>query len=47
MIQNYPAFAIVVTARKNPILEIAGNKINEIFKAQRNRLNTHFGIYLI
>ena len=29
-------------ARKNPILEIAENKINEIFTAQRYELNTHF-----
>ena len=34
-------------ARKNPILEIAGNKINEIFTAQRYKLNTHFGYNLI
>ena len=33
IIQNYTAFAIVVIARKSPILEIAGSKINEIFIA--------------
>ena len=30
VIQNYPTFAIVVIERKNPILEIAENQINEI-----------------
>ena len=44
LIQQYPvSFAIVVIARKNPVLEIAENKIGEIFTAQRYKLNTHFG----
>ena len=47
IIQNYPKFAIIVTARKNLKLEIAENKINEIFTAQRDKLNTHFDSNLI
>ena len=35
IIQRYPTFAIVVIARKNPILEIAENEIHDIFTAQR------------
>ena len=41
IIQSNPIFAIVVIARKNPILEIAENRINEIFTVQRYKLNTH------
>ena len=47
IIQNYPTASITVIARKNPILEIAENKIEEIFTAQRYELNTHVGSNLI
>ena len=46
IIQNNPTFAVVI-ARKNTILEIAKNKINEIFTAQKHKLNTYFGSNLI
>ena len=37
----FSTFAIVVITRKNLILEIVENKLNEIFTAQRCQLNTH------